>query len=349
MSLLFTNNAVSTLAAGISDTDLTLVVQAADGLLYPNPSGNDSFLVTLRDASNNIEIVEVTNKAADTFTIVRGQEGTVAKAYLSGDAVELSVTAGVLSQYRQGVGDGVVDVAINTAVGLSRVHDYINCTAAVTLTLADAATMAEGYQVTAKNSSTGNVTISRATGGDTIDGVVGDFILVPGATIYLSVNENETGYITMFNGAAGAYPVGAVFFSAVATDPSLLLGFGTWVAIPGRFVVGVGDNGDGKSYAALEEGGQKDQSIIDHDHLLTDPGHAHSIRTNEENSKTGPRVAGMSRADLATGATTQSATTGINVGDVDPAGTAAAETIVAAGEDINLPPFIGMYIWRRTA
>lgn len=46
--------------------------------------------------------------------------------------------------------------------------------------------------------------------------------------------------------AAAAYPIGALFLSAVATSPATLLGYGTWSQVAqGRFVVGQ----DGNTYA----------------------------------------------------------------------------------------------------
>jgi hypothetical protein len=303
-----------------------LTVQAADGLLFPAPSGNDSFLATLEDASNNIEIVEVTNKSGDVFTIVRAQEGTTANVYIAGDTVELRVTAGVLSQYRQGVGDGVIDTGINLAVGAAHVHDIINCTAAVTITLA----------ITVKNESTADVTIDRATGSDTIDGAIQNITLGARDSIYLSVNATEDGYVSMFSGASAAYPIGSVYMSTVATDPNILLGFGTWASIDGRFLVGVGDNGDGKAYTAAEEGGSKDAVVVVHDHNYTDPGHTHLIKD---------AISGGSaeRADRGSNENTgtflsNSSTTGITILNEGVAGT-----------DLNLPPYYGVYMWRRTA
>lgn len=334
MSLLFENNAISTLAAGISDSDLSLTIQAADGLLFPSPSGNDSFLCTLSDASNNIEIVEVTNKSSDTFTIVRGQEGTVAKAYLSGDSVELRVTAGVLSQYRQGVGDGVTDYGTNSAIGLAQVHDFINCTAAITITLADAATMAEGYQVTIKNSSAGKVTITPS-GGDTIDGVAGSIGIGPAGSVYLSVNEAEDGYISMFNGAVASHPIGALYFSTVATNPATILGFGTWVAIPGRFIVGVGDNGDGKAYTSGEEGGSKDAVVVAHQHASAGA-HSHTVPFRVDPVGDSEGGNGDKRIQEVTSSTSS-------------AGAHQHPSEGVSGVGANNPAFFGAYIWRRTA
>lgn len=38
---------------------------------------------------------------------------------------------------------------------------------------------------------------------------------------------------------ADAWPVGSIFMTTSATDPATLLGFGTWSALPGKFLVGV--------------------------------------------------------------------------------------------------------------
>lgn len=340
MSLLFTNNAVSTLASGISAGAGSLTVQAADGNLFPNPTGNDEFLVTLEDASNNIEIVKCTSRSGDVLTIERAQEGTTAQAWLVGDSVELRVTAGVLSQYRQGVGDGVTSTAINLALGAGNIHDFIECTAALTITLADASTMGEGYQVTIKNNSSGVVTIDRATGTDTIDNLVQDISIGPGGTAYLSVNANENGYMSMFREVEAAYPVGAIWMSTENDDPATILGFGTWTQILGRFLVGVGDNGDGKTYAALEEGGQKNAIIPNHTHPINDPGHDHNLSGGGNDDDGGPRPPGGNNTGSMNSAIAN-ATTGINVTQ----GATGGESVT----NKNLPPYFAVYMWRRTA
>lgn len=94
---LFTNNAKSTLASGISDSDLSLSVQAGEGALFPNPTGSEYFMCTLVDSSGNREIIKVTARSTDTFTIVREQEGTTGRAFSSDDKVELRLTAGYLT------------------------------------------------------------------------------------------------------------------------------------------------------------------------------------------------------------------------------------------------------------
>lgn len=103
MSFLFENNAVSTLASGITAGALSLTVQSGDGALFPNPTGGDTFRVTLVDAANLIEIVDCTGRSGDVLTIVRAQEGTSAKVYISGDSVGLRLTKETVADFSQKV------------------------------------------------------------------------------------------------------------------------------------------------------------------------------------------------------------------------------------------------------
>ena len=97
MAVLYTNNATTTLAASITNVATTLTVATGTGALFPAITTPDYFYATLVDSSNNIEIVKVTARSSDTFTITRAQESTTARAYASGDKVELRVTAAGLA------------------------------------------------------------------------------------------------------------------------------------------------------------------------------------------------------------------------------------------------------------
>lgn len=97
MAVLFTNNAASTLAAGITSGQTSIDVAAGTGLLFPSPSGGDFFYATIVNVANTIEIVKCTARSTDTLTVVRAQEGTTGTAYLLGDRIELRVTAAGLA------------------------------------------------------------------------------------------------------------------------------------------------------------------------------------------------------------------------------------------------------------
>ncbi|MBI1202608.1 MAG: hypothetical protein GC182_08870 [Rhodopseudomonas sp.] len=109
----FTNNATTTLAADITDTATSLSVAASTGMLFPTLSDGDIFKGTLKDSSNNIEIVKVTARATDVFTIERGQEGTTARAFSAGDRIDLRATAGIFGAFMQAENnlDDLVDAA----------------------------------------------------------------------------------------------------------------------------------------------------------------------------------------------------------------------------------------------
>lgn len=97
MAVLFSNNAATTLATSVTTGATSITVATGTGALFPSITSPDFFCATLVDASNNIEIIKVTGRATDTLTIVRAQEGTSARAYASGDKIELRVTAAGLS------------------------------------------------------------------------------------------------------------------------------------------------------------------------------------------------------------------------------------------------------------
>jgi len=95
---LFTNNAFSLLASGISSSDTSMAVTGGEGTLFPNPTGGDYFYATLIDTSNNLEIVKCTARSTDTFTIVRAQESTTGRAFVAGDRIELRLTAAGITE-----------------------------------------------------------------------------------------------------------------------------------------------------------------------------------------------------------------------------------------------------------
>jgi len=97
MVMKFTNNATATLASSINDSVTSLTVTTGLGTLFPTLSGGDYFYCTLSDVSGDIEIVKVTARSTDTFTIVRGQDNTTADSWAAGDKVELRLVAASLN------------------------------------------------------------------------------------------------------------------------------------------------------------------------------------------------------------------------------------------------------------
>lgn len=102
-TILFANDATSTLAGAITNVATTVNLQAGGGALFPNPGAGQYFVLTFIDAATGLikEIVQVTARVVDALTIVRAQEGTTAKAWLAGDIAASLWTAGQASAMQQ--------------------------------------------------------------------------------------------------------------------------------------------------------------------------------------------------------------------------------------------------------
>ena len=97
MAVKFTNNAATTLAAGINSSATSISV--TDGSVFPSLSSGEHFYVTFDDTTNT-EIVKVTARSSNTLTVVRGQDNTTARAFSSGDKAELRVVAALLEDVK---------------------------------------------------------------------------------------------------------------------------------------------------------------------------------------------------------------------------------------------------------
>lgn len=120
MTVKFSNNASATLATGINTSATTIQVTAGQGTQFPALGVGDYFYATIFDSSNNIEVVKVTQRSSDALTVVRAQEGTVARAYVAGDKIDLRLTAGGLTDiltdakaYSDASAGGMINAHIN--------------------------------------------------------------------------------------------------------------------------------------------------------------------------------------------------------------------------------------------
>lgn len=97
--VLFSNNAVTSLASYISSTSTTMTLATGTGALFPEikEGSGDYFYVTVLDTSGSFEIVKVTARTADLCTIVRAQDNTQALNFPQGSTVEQRVTAASLN------------------------------------------------------------------------------------------------------------------------------------------------------------------------------------------------------------------------------------------------------------
>jgi hypothetical protein len=101
MPIVFSNNAVSTLAASITSSAMSCSVAAGDGSLYPLPLAGEYYLVTLTNTAGSVEIVKVTARTGDVMILERGADQTSPRAWAAGDRVELRLTRAALGEFVQ--------------------------------------------------------------------------------------------------------------------------------------------------------------------------------------------------------------------------------------------------------
>lgn len=80
------NFGLVTVSTGYTNADAVIILAGGEGAKLPDPAVDGPYNLTWWNASGygnpsqdaNVEIVRVTNKTADTLTVVRAQEGTTA-------------------------------------------------------------------------------------------------------------------------------------------------------------------------------------------------------------------------------------------------------------------------------
>jgi hypothetical protein len=154
----------------------------------------------------------------------------------------------------------------------------------------------------------------------------------------IGTNEIGSGVVTLSNLASSLidslYPVGSIYSNATdGTDPSTLLGFGTWVSFgEGRVLVGGGTGTDDqptpevKTFTAGDTGGE-------YNHTLTEdeiPSHNHTINN----------MLARNIYDRDQGG-----------GGYDPNNPGSILTELTGGDlpHNNIQPYITVYMWTRTA
>ena len=121
------------------------------------------------------------------------------------------------------------------------------------------------------------------------------------------------------------YPVGAIYMSVVATNPSTLFGFGIWEQIKDVFLLAAGD-----TYAGGSVGGEATHTLTNSEM----PSHDHAIW--HPNESAGNNSAQIGYPSVASKSTYYAV--GSNTGDV---GGGQAHN--------NMPPYLAVYVWKRTA
>lgn len=158
-----------------------------------------------------------------------------------------------------------------------------------------------------------------------------------------STSDNDTSIATTAFVQAVAqtlFPVGSLYTNvSVSTNPATLLGFGTWTAFAeGLVTIGAGTGGGG-TYTAGATGGSKDAIVVSHTHTVNDPTHFHAQGGTALNITSGNYAQTGGTSQIPYNPTnTNAASTGISINSSGSSGTNA-----------NLPPYVVVYMWQRTA
>lgn len=119
-------------------------------------------------------------------------------------------------------------------------------------------------------------------------------------------------------------PVGAIYTTTVSTNPSTILGYGTWTAFgAGRTLVGV-DTGQTEFDTVEETGGSKTHTLS----ITEIPAHDHTVNLGNT---------GFGTASL----TSSGTNTNFQTGGIGSTG--------GGGSHNNLQPYITVYYFKRTA
>lgn len=122
------------------------------------------------------------------------------------------------------------------------------------------------------------------------------------------------------------YPVGAIYMSAAATNPGTLFGFGTWEQIKDVFLLAAGD-----TYAGGSTGGEASH-VLAEDEL---PAHRHKIAYPNASGEYG---------DAAIGYPANSDTKKTWLAEM-----CKTESVGGGEAHNNMPPYLAVYAWKRTA
>jgi hypothetical protein len=117
------NFAVGQLSDGIVAADLTFDVVGGQGARFPDPSIDGAFNVVVWDTyyasaseayhAGHAEVMRVTARTADEFTVTRAQEGTAAVAF-DDSGHQYNVELGVTKAFLDGLGQGPTDLYVAT-------------------------------------------------------------------------------------------------------------------------------------------------------------------------------------------------------------------------------------------
>lgn len=151
------------------------------------------------------------------------------------------------------------------------------------------------------------------------------------------------------------FPIGCIYSTITNENPATTFGFGTWEAFgAGRTMVGV-DPGDPLFDTAEETGGSKNAVVVEHNHTAstaTDGEHEHRIQVDQYCCESSPDPGTETMVTDDTDRNRIRVMAPENKAMTTDSAHSHAITVADAGvngDNQNLPPYIAVYFWKRTA
>lgn len=163
--------------------------------------------------------------------------------------------------------------------------------------------------------------------------------------------------LALMNGVSDAmeelWPVNSIFCSISSTNPSVTLGFGTWVSFgAGRMMIGYSAS-DSDFDTAEETGGAKTVTLTSaempsHTHAQDAHTHTQDAHAHTQQSRSAGLI-GTAGSSGSVAANNQSVGTTNSTTATNQNTTATNQNTGGGGAHNNMPPFIVVYMWKRTA
>ena len=213
---------------------------------------------------------------------------------------------------------------------------------------ASAAATSEANAATSEANALAAVGTVKVSSNDTTSGVLEDKLLVGSGLALSTQNDggNETRTIDIDISLLATqignllFPIGSYYINETnSTNPATLLGFGTWVAVEDKMIIGAS-----ATYPAGSTGGSATTTITANESATL----TYNVRGTTSGVSTAYPIAGInytSSRGMVSDATTNTQTTD----STDYAGNPYISTNAGNNALTTISPYISAYIWKRTA
>lgn len=213
-----TNNATSRIAITISDVATSITVNPGTGALFPDPTTTAGTYApaTLYDASDNKEIVYITERVGDVLTVERGKEGTTPRTWPVGTGIGCRLTANIIDDKLRNPIDHVYHVNVfatdQCAVGsagslddysLGDINEYLDSSG--TRALVVLPQKSTDYTLTAPITITANMTLEAHKGAIIASSPVNTITFAEGSSIIDSGGQLFSGGGVDLSGITNEY------------------------------------------------------------------------------------------------------------------------------------------------